>query len=814
MKNKTAYLSFTFIVAFAIVMAVFAWFSTDGVEASTDNNEAASHIKSEIVDAKAGTIPNTKGRYVSWSEVSTNGNKLSFYAISQDGESYDVVRETGNKVKLRYAEFDPLREVPFVNENLVARNTSRRPNAYIVQFHTQSLPEFQEAVEQSGGKIFNYVHDNAYIVQMNSAAFDKVQKLGFVRWVGSYEPAYKIDPEILDSLHIGSTEPIRYNIMVLERGSRMQNSVESLITKMGGNVVNRSEQGFRLEADLNHHQLAEIAKSEDILYIDRWSAPESDMNIVREVGGANMLETVRGYRGEGVRGEVLDNGLRQTHTDFNSGLRPIIHNSANTNEPSNHGTSTYGIVFGRGTTNISGRGMLPEGQGIFADYELLSDRYAHTARLNQEPYEAVFQSNSWGSALTTSYNTIAAEFDDILFINDILVLNSQSNAGSRSSRPQAWSKNVVSIGGIRHYGTASLTDDRWASGASIGPASDGRLKPELAHFYDAIYTTSNSSDTSYTTSFGGTSAATPITAGHFGLFYQMWHNGEFGNPTAGSVFKSRPHMTTAKAIMINTAVQWDMNIAGTDITRVRQGFGRASIQNLYDLREKMLIVDEADPLTALQTKTYSVTVPAGSSDPLKITMVYADPMGNPTSAVARVNDVDLKVTSPDGKVFRGNNGLGVGQGMWSTEGGNPNTVDTVENVFIQNPTAGVWQIEIRATEINADARVETPGVLDVDFALVASGISNAAQPQEQVSIDGRVVDASGRGIGGTVVTATVNGTVLRYITGPFGYYRFEGIAGGSAVTLTATAKRRQFQTPTVTVTPMNNISGINFTALP
>ena len=56
---------------------------------------------------------------------------------------------------------------------------------------------------------------------------------------------------------------------------------------------------------------------------------------------------------------------------------------------------------------------------------------------------------------------------------------------------------------------------------------DGKasLKPDLAHFYDSVHTTTSTNNTAYTTSFGGTSAATPITAGHFGLFFQMWQIG-------------------------------------------------------------------------------------------------------------------------------------------------------------------------------------------------------------------------------------------------------------------------------------------------
>ena len=516
------------------------------------------------------------------------------------------------------------------------------------------------------------------------------------------------------------------------------------------------------------------------------------MNIVRSSGGVNYIENAFGYRGEGVRGEVMDNGLRQTHNDLRSGNLPLIHNSLNTNEPSNHGTSTYGIVFGRGTVNPQGRGMLPEGQGIFADRDFLSDRYAHTARLVSEPYNAVFQSNSWGTTPTQYYRTVSAELDDVVFLNDILIVHSQSNTGSRMSRPEAWAKNVVSVGGIYHFGTATYDDDLWNSGASHGPASDGRIKPDLAHFNDGIFTTSRASDSSYT-DFTGTSAAVPITAGHFGIFYQMWHNGLFDNPVGQSVFESRPHMTTAKAIMINTAEQWDMTRPGTDIRREHQGFGRVSLSNLNAMSEKMLIVDESDILTEFETRTYFAPVVTGMTDPLKITLVYADPMGNPASEIATVNDLDLKVTAPDGTVYFGNVGLGIGGGMWSQPGGVPNTVDTVENVFIEDPMAGVWRIEVTASALNQDARPETADIIDADFALVASGISRVAPTAAHTSISGRVISQQGHGINMATLTLTdANGMIRRTRTGPFGYYRFYEIAIGSSYVLEVSAKRYGF----------------------
>ena len=116
----------------------------------------------------------------------------------------------------------------------------------------------------------------------------------------------------------------------------------------------------------------------------------------------------------------------------------------------------------------------------------------------------------------------------------------------------------------------------------------------------------------------------------------------------------------------------------------------------------------------------TATVPA-AQDALKVTMVYADRAGNPASTPHRVNDVTLKVTAPDGTtVFWGNSGLS--SGIWSTSGGSADTINTVENVFVQNPAAGIWTIEVEAVEVNMDVHIETLED-DQDYALVVYGVT-------------------------------------------------------------------------------------------
>jgi hypothetical protein len=199
----------------------------------------------------------------------------------------------------------------------------------------------------------------------------------------------------------------------------------------------------------------------------------------------------------------------------------------------------------------------------------------------------------------------------------------------------------------------------------------------------------------------------------------MWHLGYFGNPMGKTVFDSRPHMATAKAMLINTARQWPFSGIGHDRTRTHQGWGMAHVGDLYDRRASMFIVDETDVLRELEHKTYGLVVPDGTPL-LKATLVYKDPSGIPSSTVHRINDLSLHVLSPSGVEYWGNNGLL--EEMWSASDGSEDHINTVENVFVQLPEPGRWTVEVIATEINEDSHLQTPE-LDADFALVVSGVN-------------------------------------------------------------------------------------------
>ena len=720
--------------------------------------------------------------------LSVRGAEITLWntdARAGSGVSYTIDLPTGGKTTVENAQYtlglamlqgDPtLRDAAGPAELMTGG-----AGVYIVQFHTQPLEEYRKDIEAAGGKVYQYMAQYAYAVKLDEAGLAAVSALPYVRWVGDYHAAYKLDGDLLlrdygvdvgtafssnmvgfDATRGAGARPSTVNIMLFEEGADAMAAVVNKIHGMGGQVTGNPADGRFLEATLTAAQIAEVARMGQVQWIDPGGPWGTDMDNARVVVGANYVagqnlppNPATGYNGEGVRAEVCDTETLTTHQDFQ--VNPII--VAIAGNSGLHGTACSGINFGTGVGNAAAKGFLPAGQGIFANSSSLlgagglGNRMAHTQALLNAPYFAVWQTNSTGDPQITTYSSISAGMDNILFQNEVLHFQSQSNTNTQNSRPQAWAKNMVSVGGINHFNDQNPANDNW-NGASIGYGSDGRAKPDVANWYDSIFTQWGSGVAGYT-NFSGTSGATPMCAGTSGLFYQMWHNGIFGNPTAATVFDSRPKVTLAKAMMINTAQQWNYATwtapaAEPNLSRRKQGYGQPNIRNIYDLRNTMFWVNEADVLQNLQTKQYRVRVATGSLTPFKATMAYMDPQGNPgIQGQHRVNNLNMKITDPNGVVYWGNWGLanqaantgGINnwangaaapsEGMWSVAGGAADMKNTVENIFVQAPAAGVWTVEITAAELVQDAfpRPTPSGAIDATFSLVVTGATRANCP--------------------------------------------------------------------------------------
>ena len=646
-------------------------------------------------------------------------------AIERPGRASFSLPSADGLLRLRSGTFDPRLGEPAFSSALLAPPNTR---LFAVQFHTAIVPEYRAELESLGLEVVAYWPQSAYLVRGERGAALALAQRPFVRWIEALAIGHKLEPA-LHSLFVRKSGPqphaIDCNVVLADKADRAR--LIHRIEDAGGLVLNPNYGSIYVHARLSAQQLLAIAASDDVLWVDRSSAIEVDMNFARIQGGANAVEFSGGMTGTGVRVHVLE-GLQQTHRDWTLPLL-IQHDGLES-----HGHCTGMIVAGNGAGNTNARGLLPNSQIVESSVFSwgLTSRFAVTSQAIDPagPFRVMQATASWGHAATLDYTSVSAELDSVLFDLDLATTQSQSNTGTQQSRPQAWAKNVISVGGVWHYDNANPVDDTWAragaSSASIGPASDGRIKPDLCAYYDSVgcgdlMGADGYSQTDYTSAFGGTSAATPIVNGYLGLAQQMFTDGAFGHrlPTAATAanrFWNKPHMTTAKALLCSTAASYAFSGAEHDLTRTHQGWGFPAIDKLWQNRSKMLVVDESETLTHGASRLYYVYVAPGTPE-LRATLTWADPPAIPSAAVHRVNDLDLEVRYfHDGRTWNGNKGLDVGNA--SAQGGTPDRTNTMEQVWLPNPTPGIYAITVTAAQIVVDGRVETPE-MDADFALVA-----------------------------------------------------------------------------------------------
>ncbi|MDX1746859.1 MAG: S8 family serine peptidase, partial [Halobacteriales archaeon] len=208
----------------------------------------------------------------------------------------------------------------------------------------------------------------------------------------------------------------------------------------------------------------------------------------------------------------------------------------------------------------------------------------------------------------------------------------------------------------------------------------------------------------------GTSMSTPITAGCTALIFEH-HMSSFG---------SFPSPALGKALLINGANDMGFGYPSND-----QGWGRVDCRQSIEgpAGGQIEFFDQGD-VTHLSTGgTFSTTFQCFSNSPrLKVSLAWTDPPGSSGCDPCDINNLDLVVTSPGGTLYRGNQFTG----SWSTPdpGSTTDTLNNVENVFVEIPEVGEWTVDV----VGADVAVNPANLSGQDFALVYSGDCSTCTP--------------------------------------------------------------------------------------
>ncbi|MDD3876586.1 MAG: S8 family serine peptidase [Bacteroidales bacterium] len=267
-------------------------------------------------------------------------------------------------------------------------------------------------------------------------------------------------------------------------------------------------------------------------------------------------------------------------------------------------------------------------------------------------------------------------------------------------------KNLLTVGAVDDIpnGYTQPSDVTIATFSSRGPTDDGRIKPDIVANGMGLYSTNNTSTTSYTT-MNGTSMSTPNTTGSLLLLQE--HN----NETHGSYMRA----ATLKALVIHTADESGANegpdyVFGWGLLNTAKAASAISNKNISTfIKEESLS----------NGTTYTLNVTATGTEPLIATIVWADPAGtspapslDPVTKML-VNDLDLRISKSPTTYY-----------PYKLDGANPanaatkedNSIDNVEKVFIASPEIATYTI----TVTHKGSLSSGPQA----FSLIVTGITN------------------------------------------------------------------------------------------
>ena len=108
--------------------------------------------------------------------------------------------ETHEKLKTGIVEFDQSRNTLTPPSKLAVSDDEFRgmkTKLWIIQFLGPVQRQWIVELKSLGVRLSSYVPDYAYLSEMSLSVKAAVERLSYVRWVGPYEPVYKISPLLM-----------------------------------------------------------------------------------------------------------------------------------------------------------------------------------------------------------------------------------------------------------------------------------------------------------------------------------------------------------------------------------------------------------------------------------------------------------------------------------------------------------------------------------------------------------------------------------------------------------------------------------------
>ncbi|MGD1808772.1 S8 family serine peptidase [Dapis sp. BLCC M126] len=443
--------------------------------------------------------------------------------------------------------------------------------------------------------------------------------------------------------------------------------------------------------------LPENDNTRPVVNVDDVQDPQADgMGNLILSGGFPVYD---GLSGNGINVGVDDSGIDATHPDLNV-VADIVASGS-------HGTHVAGIIAANGVQSNSNGGTPFQWRGMAPDAGLIdSGNLINAANVLDAINDDSLDISNHSHALSPdgNYNGSNQTVDQLIrggatsggeIVPKRPKVFSAGNGGGNAQYGNQLGyfaitkqvKNAVVVGNWNASdGDGDINNDSLSTGSSLGPAYDGRIKPDVVAPGSSIRST-NTSD-GYTFS-SGTSMASPVVAGIEALMLEGWQN-TYSTPLGTTVDDRPPLPSTLRALLIQTAVDIvDDDVRNSTLIEIdsdsnqvngNDGLGRATATIGPDFATGWGLVDAEAAVEVMQDFRLEGGVPIpnriiqdavmhngiieydfvvdqdfiNSGNPLKVTLGWDDfeaAIQNPAINPMLVNDLDLELIAPDGTIF-------------------------------------------------------------------------------------------------------------------------------------------------------------------
>ncbi|GAB3826386.1 S8 family serine peptidase [Hymenobacter jeollabukensis] len=556
----------------------------------------------------------------------------------------------------------------------------------VLQFAQLPTADQHRTLRALGVQLLDYLPQNAYVAALPTT-LDRGRLQGFgIRSVVPVQAAWKYSGLLAQ----GSTPAYALRgggrvAVVVGFHPTIQPDEAALAFKAAGYAVTeRLDFSRQMTLTVPSADLAALAARPWVASVE-YVAPDPvhDNNRGRTDHRANTLAADYGagrhYDGTGVNVAHGDDGLIGPHIDFQGRLDQT---SAGP-DGGTHGDHVAGIIMGAGNLDPRYRG---QAVGAFNYY------YSYPNNINSAPTHygtrrIRITSNSYSNGCNAGYTSFARQMDQMSRQLPLMLhVFSSGNEGASNCNYGAgatWgnitgghkvAKNVMTVGNLSY-------NDLLNSSSSRGPATDGRLKPEVCAVGTSVWSTQP--DNTYA-ALTGTSMSCPAVSG---VVAQLMHAHKAINNGAEAP------AALVKAALMNTAE--DLGNAGPDY---RFGYGRIDA-----LRAVRVLEDHSyqlDSLTQGVTRTHTITVPTGQRQ-LRVMLYWPDYEAAASSRKNLVNDLDLTLTAPGGTAYQPwiLNPTPTVAALNSVAVRGRDTLNNAEQVTLDLPAAGTYTLTINGRAV-------------------------------------------------------------------------------------------------------------------